>query len=124
MIECLQELEKGYPEGLVNYDLRKRHLVLETDVDFARLQLATIGAVLDKPDKPLVLEATVEGGVQVRLASSYDRELHHHLDHMVHHMALIRVGLLALDPILLPESFGVAYATMRSRASQSSIFTN
>ena len=74
--------------------------------------------------KPLVLEATVEGGVQVRLASSYDRELHHHLDHMVHHMALIRVGLLALDPILLPESFGVAYATMRSRASQSSIFTN
>jgi len=124
VIECLQELEKGYPGGMVNYDLRQRQRLLETDVDYARLQLATIGAVLERPDKPLVLEATVEDGVLVRLSSSYYRELYHQLDHMVHHMALIRVGLLALSSVPVPESFGVAFATMRSREKQHSIFTN
>jgi hypothetical protein len=109
---------------MVNYDLRQRHRLLETDVDFARLQLERVGVGLERPDKPLVLEAAVEDGVLLRLSSSYYRELYHHLDHLVHHMALIRVGLLALEGITVPESFGVAHATMRFRAGQHTVTTN
>lgn len=124
VIECFQELEKGYSGGTVNYDLRQRQRLLETDAELARRQLWQIGDGLARPDKPLVLEVRLEEGRVVRLASSYYRELYHNLDHLVHHMALIRVGLIALGGISVPDGFGVAYATMRFRAEQSTITAN
>jgi len=120
VIECFQELEEGYLGGDVDYDLRKRDRRLETDRLFALMQMGSIGNTLDKPDKPLTLHAAVDEGKDISLSSTYYRELLHNLDHAVHHMAMIRIGASAFPNMSLPESFGVAYATLQFRAKSHS----
>jgi len=124
VIECFQELEEGYIAGDVDYDLRKRDRRLETDRLFALMQMNSIGNTLERPDKPLKLHAAFDEGIEVILSSTYYRELMHNLDHAVHHMAMIRVGLSAFPGIELPESFGVAYATLKFRTNSHFINKN
>lgn len=121
IIECFQELEDGYLNGEVNYDLRKRDRRLETDRDFVFLQMVFVESALGKPDKPLKLQAACDEGVAVTLSSTYYRELMHNLDHAIHHMAMIRIGLAAIPGIALPEDFGVAYSTLKFRTNSHSI---
>jgi hypothetical protein len=115
IIECFQELEGGYHAGFVNYDLRKRDRRLETDRAFVLRQLILAEQVIGKADKPLQLQATFDEGVDVAFSSTYYRELLHNLDHAIHHMAMIRVGLSSIPDIVLPEDFGVAYSTLKFR---------
>jgi hypothetical protein len=121
IIECFQELDEGYPEGIVNYDLRKRDRRLETDRDLVFLQMVFVESDLGKPDKSLKLHATFDEGVEVALSSTYHRELMHNLDHAIHHMAMIRVGLTAIPGVVVPEDFGVAYSTLKFRTNSHSI---
>jgi len=121
IIECFQELEDGYCSGDVNYDLRKRDRRLETDREFVFLQMVFVESALGKPDKPLKLHAAFDEGVEVTLSTTYDRELMHNLDHAIHHMAMIRIGLTAIRGIALPEGFGVAYSTLKFRINSHSI---
>ncbi|HVU83277.1 MAG TPA: hypothetical protein VHC50_00460 [Puia sp.] len=124
IIECFQELEEGYSIDRVNYDLRKRDRRLETDRDLVFLQMTFVESALAKPDKSLKLHAAFDEGVEVTLSSTYYRELMHNLDHAIHHMAMIRVGLTAMPGIALPEDFGVAYSTLKFRANNHSINRN
>lgn len=124
VIECFQELEEGYHGGDVNYDLRRRDRCLETSRQLARRQIDLVSAASGRPDKPLRLHAAFDEGMDVIFSSTYYRELLHNLDHTVHHMALIRGGLSAFPRIRLPESFGVAYSTLRSRTNTNPIKTN
>jgi uncharacterized damage-inducible protein DinB len=124
VLECFQELERGYQDGDVNYDLRKRDRRLETDRAFAHRVMASIDSALRKPDKPLQLYAALEEGMEVSLSSTYYRELLHNLDHTVHHMALIKIGLSELPGIQVPDSFGVSHATIQHRSNNHSIHRN
>lgn len=124
VLECFQELEKGYYSGTVNYDLRKRDHRLETDRSFALRQISLTGRALEKSDRPLGFQAAFAEEIEVNLSSTYYRELMHNLDHMVHHMALVRVGLSSLPGIQLPEDFGIAFATLQFRANSHSIHQN
>ena len=57
-----------------------------------------------------------EGKEQQTIASNYYRELSYVIEHTVHHMALLKIGLNALpEPIVVPGSFGVAISTLRYR---------
>jgi len=124
VIECFQELEEGYHGGDVNYDLRRRDRGLETSCRLALRQLTLLGCALGKPDKVLWLHAAFDEGVAASLSSTYHRELLHNLDHAVHHMAMMRVGLTALPDIALPEGFGIAYSTLKFRKKTNSIHSN
>lgn len=119
VIECYQELEKGYHRGFVNYEQRKRDHHLETNRRFALRQMALIGDMLEKPERPLVLITAMGEDVCVDVPTTYYRELIHNLDHTVHHMALMRIGLSAISAMQLPAAFGVAYATIKLRANSS-----
>jgi hypothetical protein len=121
VIECFLELEQGYPAGDVDYDLRKRDRQLETDRRFALLQMTSVEKALGSPDKPMKLHATFDEGVEVILSTTYYRELMHNLDHAIHHMAMMRVGLMTFPEVTLPESFGVAYSTLKFRTNNHSI---
>ena len=47
-----------------------------------------------------------------------DRELLYCLDHAIHHQAFIKIGLKELQIAdLVEDDFGVAYSTLRYRAS-------
>jgi len=49
------------------------------------------------------------------IPSNYYRELAYNLEHTIHHMALIRVGVNEVSSIELPVEFGVAYSTVKYR---------
>jgi hypothetical protein len=51
----------------------------------------------------------------VAIPSNYYREIAYNLEHTIHHMALIRVGINEVSMIELPQDFGVAYSTIKYR---------
>jgi hypothetical protein len=117
IIELFQCLEIGYISGTVNYEKRKRDYRIETDKELAVQLMNEIYSNLEKPDKILVLEAEDYCGtiMPVRIQSNYYREIVFNLEHTIHHMALIRVGVTEVSDIHLPDEFGVANSTIKIR---------
>lgn len=117
IIELFQCLEKGYEPGLVNYEKRKRDLDIETNKTVASNLLRQIHEELDRENKELVLEATYDehDSAPIRISTNYYREIAYNLEHTIHHMALIRVGINEIAPMQLPENFGVASSTVKHR---------
>ena len=60
IIELFMELDKGYEIGIVNYEKRKRDLLIETDKSLATALLQRIYEGLNKPDKDLILESNYD----------------------------------------------------------------
>ena len=117
IIELFQCLELGYESGIVNYENRKRDITIETDKELAKSILLSLHPELEKENKELVLEANYEDNdaSPLRIATNYYREIAYNLEHTIHHMALIRVGLNELSSLSLPENFGVASSTVKFR---------
>lgn len=117
IIELFLCLGNGYEEGVVNYEKRKRDYRIETDREFACFLLRRIFRELDRPNKRISLEADdyQDAPETVTIPSNYYREVAYNLEHTIHHMALIRVGIHEVSAIQLPEEFGVAYSTIKYR---------
>jgi hypothetical protein len=117
IIELFLCLEKGYDEGVVNYEKRKRDYRIETNKELATSLLKDIYRGLTRPDKVIILEAEDYGDTAeiVSIASNYYREIAYNLEHTIHHMALIRVGINEVSSVTLPDEFGVAYSTIKFR---------
>lgn len=115
IIELFQCLENGYETGVVNYEKRKRDHRIETDREFALDLLDDIFKALEKPNKDLILETgnySDESGTS-DVPTNYYRELVYNIDHSIHHMALIRVGITGVSTVQLSEEFGVANSTIK-----------
>ena len=117
VIELYQCLEKGYMNGQVNYDSRKRNPEIGEQRDLAIGLLHVILCKLDKPNKEMCLFAnygqlTNEG---ISINTNYYRELAFNLEHAIHHMALIRIGINEISDIPIPANFGLAPATIQHR---------
>jgi hypothetical protein len=117
VIEFYLELDKGYHCGIVNYDRRKRDYEIETNKCFAIQKLDEIKIGLSKTDKDLLLavDLNAEENSVMEIMTNYFRELIYNLEHTVHHLALIRIGIGAVSDILLPEEIGVAVSTIKFR---------
>jgi len=117
IIELFICLDEGYETGVVNYEKRKRDRRIETEKDFANALLHGIYSHLDRMNKDLVLEAGYDehSGDTVVVTTNYYREIIYNLEHTVHHMALIRVGITEVSKIELPEDYGVAASTIKYR---------
>ncbi len=117
IIELFQCLEKGYQTGTVNYEKRKRDYRIETEKELAVSLLKDIYRHIEKPNKAITLEAEdyCDDVQVVSIPSNYYRELAYNLEHTIHHMALIRVGVNEVSEVELPDEFGVAYSTIKYR---------
>jgi len=117
IIELFQCLEKGYESGVVNYEKRKRDTAIEADKDLASRLLLEIHSGLSKENKALTLEASYDdhNTEPILFETNYNREIAYNLEHTIHHMALIRVGINEISTIELPEDFGVASSTVKYR---------
>lgn len=115
IIELFQCLENGYESGVVNYEKRKRDTKIENDKDFAGSLLHDIFNNLERPDRELILEANYDehSTEQLQVKTNYMRELIYNLEHVFHHMALIRVAVNELSSIQVDDSFGVATSTIK-----------
>lgn len=105
-------------QGVVNYDKRKRSLDLENNADFAIETINTIIAALE--NEPIVDDCNYEadfsdnGGENIKVKTSFAREMAYNIEHTVHHMAIIQIVVKHYFPqITLEEGFGVAASTLR-----------
>jgi hypothetical protein len=117
VIELFQCLLAGYTSGTICYDDRKRDVRIETDPLFAKQLLGDIASSMEKENIELQLAGVYDKSStdQIHLTTNYNRELLYNLEHTVHHMALIRVGLKELKTELVGEQFGIASSTIRHR---------
>lgn len=116
VIEFFIELDRGYGTGNVNYDARRRDRSIEQQRGVALARLYRIAANLTRENKTLLLTtaADVPDG-EFQVVTNYERELIYNLEHTVHHMALLKIGVGTLTALRLPENFGVAGSTIRYR---------
>jgi hypothetical protein len=119
IIEFFQELEHGYLTGYVDYDARLREKAIENQRDYAIEKLHQIVADLKQDSKTLQLAYKPNSELPAfRVETNYERELVYNLEHAVHHMALLRIGVSALSDMELPAGFGVANSTIQYRQAQ------
>ncbi|MBC9797547.1 DinB family protein [Sinomicrobium sp. FJxs] len=114
IIEIFLCLINNYETGSINYDKRERNRKIETDITTAVEHIDHIKENLEKENKPLFLEQTLNC-TKLRIQSSYFREVLYNLEHTIHHQALMRVGIRKFDRLILSESFGVAPSTIEYR---------
>jgi hypothetical protein len=104
-------------DGRVNYDCRKRNVLIESDPELAALELKTIVERLEPyrfVDGSRELLVVLEGSENENpfwTRSSIARELQSLLSHTVHHYALVAVAL-RLQGIEPASEFGVAPSTL------------
>jgi len=106
----------GYENGVVDYDTRERNLLIEIDKDFAIKTLESVKQQLKtlKSDRNLILKSKLGGDETLDISSSFFRELTYLIEHTIHHLAIIKIGLNEVHPeINIPKKFGVAHSTIR-----------
>jgi len=112
-------LERGFNEGTINYDKRAHDKQIETDKTMAIFSIGRIRNFIDTEieDRPLNLEVCYEpDSEECTIATTYYRELTYNVEHAVHHMAIMKIGIKEIAPYVeLPDHFGVAVSTVRYR---------
>ncbi len=120
IVEFYQCLLKSRTDGLVNYDARERNIHIEIDKNFTIELLEDIKKQLydSKTDYPLSLKTQFGADEAVSILSSFYRELTYLIEHTIHHLAIIKIGLNEMYPeIKIPQNFGVAHSTIRFRVN-------
>jgi uncharacterized damage-inducible protein DinB len=106
----------GCEKGIVDYDKRSHDELIQSDKFIA---LATINKVREflsnlQTDRNLILQVGYAGGDDVQVATNASRELIYNIEHAVHHMAIMKIGLREIAPyIQIPNDFGVASSTLK-----------
>lgn len=117
-IEFFLCYERGFKKGIINYDQRNHDRLIETD---RKLALAAIRQIMDfidtlQNEKPLKLEVGYDlvKDEYICLDTNSTRELVYNMEHAVHHMAIMKIGLREIAPYLnLDDDFGIAASTVQ-----------
>lgn len=110
------------PHPVICYAKRKRDLRIESDPDCALKTIQLISSRIeglhhDRACQMDYSEHNPNAG-DANTPSSLERELLYNIDHTIHHLALIRIGLEAIAPeIELPDSFGYMPSTLHVQAA-------
>lgn len=119
-LEFFTCLQSGFEKGVVNYDKRAHDKLIENDKFIA---LSSIQRIRDfvlshTKDQALKLEVGYEknGDECVIIETNYFRELTYNIEHAVHHMAIMKIGIREVaDYVQLPTDFGIAVSTIRHK---------
>lgn len=122
IIEFYQCLIDQCPSGEINYDQRKRNIVTEKSTFEALESVTAITNAVKKIAAPqpvkLVVNYDPESEYFESVPTSIERELVYNLEHVIHHLAIIKIGLAVIAPGLqLPDGFGVAPSTIKYQKS-------
>lgn len=120
VIEFFQVLFSQADSGIVNYDKRMRNTLIEENTAYASSQLEEIlNKLKSRPENfPIQLEVNYDLDCEDcnYVDSTFEREIIYTIEHTVHHMALIRLGIKAVVPeYQLAADFGVAASTLRHK---------
>lgn len=119
VIELLQCAIEGHSTGKVDYVNRKRNLLLETNRVFAHSVLEQLGNLIVLTDKELNLVVEEIDGANefTNVTTTYYREVVYNTEHVIHHLALIKVAIIELKLDIIDYGFGMAYSTLKYQAS-------
>lgn len=117
-------LEQGFHHGLVNYDKRAHDKLIETDKFIALGAIQRINDFVgaQHQDQPLKLEVGYERHNEncITIDTNYFRELTYNIEHAVHHMAIMKIGIREVASyVKLPAEFGIAVSTIRHQEHES-----
>lgn len=118
IIEFFTCLLQGSKSGKVNYDLRAHDKLIETDPDLAISHIRMLQNFMSEvpPAGKLILETAYhhQDNVWLPVETTFDRELAYCIDHAIHHMAMIKMGLPSVAPeVVTDPGFGTAFSTQR-----------
>lgn len=113
----------GLPDGLIDYDARKR------DIDLERCPIALICAIRSISERltflnvhemmsPVVVRILFAPNCEkLEVPSTIGRELGFVASHAIHHVAIVKLLVQSLGASL-PREYGVGHATMSHRNNQ------
>jgi len=117
---CLLEQSQT---GIIDYDKRQRNRLIETDQKYT---IQVIDAIIERlahynlkqPLQLAVSYSTNNNTDCTYIDTTFERELVYNIEHAIHHMALIKIGLRVVAPQMqLPPDFGVAPSTIKYQQS-------
>lgn len=118
IIELLQCAINGYNIDEVDYFNRTRNLALEEDRLMAQETLQELTDSVRFPDKKLNMRIEMpDGSDKSFVSTTYFREIVYNTEHAIHHLALIKVALMAMKLNVTDKDFGMAYSTIKYKAS-------
>ena len=117
--------ENGYNSGVINYDKRAHDKLIESDKYIALSAISRIREFISTfTEKPLTLEVGYDlvNDDFITIETTATRELVYNIEHAVHHMAIMKIGIREIATyIKLSPDFGIAASTIRYKDSKVSI---
>jgi hypothetical protein len=117
--QCLLD-QIVHEDRSVNYALRARDLRIEEDPEFASKRIEEICTrILTLSENltcTLICDEHIEEKSGITVPSNLEREVIYNIEHTIHHLAIIKIGLYAIAPrIALPAHFGIAPSTIQHK---------
>lgn len=115
--------EEGFEKGVINYDKRSHDKLIETDKHLALNALSRISEFVENLNRNKSLKLEVSYNLEeeefITVDTNATRELVYNVEHAVHHMALIKIGIREVAQyIKLPYDFGIAASTVRYKETE------
>ena len=125
-LEFFSCLINSKESGIVNYDKRERNPEIEESIELALEMLNQLSVEvkesLCKNDLILELSYSHINDECLKVKSNFDRELVYNIEHAIHHLALIKIGMIEIaSEVALPQGFGVADSTIRYQNQQEKV---
>ena len=121
--QCL--IAQSNEQMSINYDKRVRNKLIEENSSYALDQIEEIQRQLgDWADEKGMneickIETIFDSDQILSLDTTIERELLYNIEHAIHHLAIIKIGLKNINaPLELSDDFGVAKSTMVFRAQK------
>ena len=113
-IEFYQCLLTQVKTGIINYDLRGRDKQIEVNPTFALGIVNEIIYELPKLNLNQTLILQTDFNRYAKVNTNIEREILYNLEHCIHHLAIVKIGLKIIKPnFQLPENFGIAASTVK-----------
>lgn len=115
VVEFYEALLKAQKTQKICYDRRERKIILEENISYTLNFLNELSKKfgLLTQDTPLTMQAKYGEEIYETKTSLY-REIIYNIEHTVHHLAIIRIALMACFPnVQIPENFGYAASTIQ-----------
>jgi|JI8StandDraft_1071087.scaffolds.fasta_scaffold04302_1 uncharacterized damage-inducible protein DinB len=116
--EFYEQLSLFDGEGSFSYDERKRDPFLETSRPTLLEKMREVNLRLAKQILPeqFLLSHQINKSNKILIQTTREREYLFLLDHTIHHLAIIRIGIHNLVPNFeIPEEFGYTTSTLLAR---------
>jgi len=118
ILEFFQCLEQGISKGIIDYAARERNLLYEDSPNLTAAAFAAFAGSLPSFRDSDNVEIKAEFGGQERphYISTVGRELMFVYDHAIHHLAIIKIGLICHCPhVQADKDLGVSPSTIKAR---------